>query len=56
MLQHLYRWLRHTPVRAPFRPGTRGQATRRLRLLLCVSPHVQGGVVRGIEFWSVATP
>jgi two-component system, OmpR family, phosphate regulon sensor histidine kinase PhoR len=37
MLQHLYRWLRHTPVRAPFRPGTRGQATRRLRLLLCVS-------------------
>src|SRR5215475_6877738 len=37
MLQHLYRWLRHTPARAQFRPGTRGQATRRLRLLLCVS-------------------
>ena len=37
MLQHLYRWLRHTPVRAPFRPGTRGKATRRLRLLLCAS-------------------
>jgi two-component system, OmpR family, phosphate regulon sensor histidine kinase PhoR len=37
MLQHLHRWLRHTSVRAPFRPGTRGQATRRLRLLLCAS-------------------
>src|SRR4029453_16602766 len=37
MLQHLHHWLRHTPVRAPFRPGTRGQATRRLRLLLCAS-------------------
>ena len=37
MLQHLPRWLRHTPVRAPFRPGTRGHATRRLRLLLCAS-------------------
>ena len=37
MLQHLPRWLRHIPVRAPFRPGTRGQATRRLRLLLCAS-------------------
>jgi signal transduction histidine kinase len=37
MLQHLPRWLRHTSVRAPFRPGTRGQATRRLRLLLCAS-------------------
>ncbi len=37
MLQYLQRWLRHTPVRAPFRPGTRGQATRRLRLLLCAS-------------------
>ena len=37
MLQHLHRWLRHTPVRAQFRPGTRGQAMRRLRLLLCAS-------------------
>jgi two-component system phosphate regulon sensor histidine kinase PhoR len=37
MLQHLHRWLRHTPVRAQLRPGTRGQATRRLRLLLCAS-------------------
>jgi signal transduction histidine kinase len=37
MLQHLHHWLRHTPVRAPFRPGTRGHATRRLRLLLCAS-------------------
>src|SRR5262249_26630822 len=37
MLQHLHRWSRHTPRRAPFRPGTRGQATRRLRLLLCTS-------------------
>src|SRR5262249_38822276 len=37
MLQHLHRRLRHTSVRAPFRPGTRGQATRRLRLLLCAS-------------------
>jgi signal transduction histidine kinase len=37
MLQHLHHWLRHTPVTAPFRPGTRGQATRRLRLLLCTS-------------------
>src|SRR3989442_14437638 len=37
MLQHLNRWLRPTPGRAPFRPGTRGQATRRLRLLLCAS-------------------
>jgi signal transduction histidine kinase len=37
MLQHLHRWLRHTSVRAPFRPGTRGHATRRLRLLLCAS-------------------
>ena len=37
MLQYLHRWLRRTPVSAPFRPGTRGHATRRLRLLLCVS-------------------
>ena len=37
MLQHLHHWLRHTPVRAQLRPGTRRQATRRLRLLLCAS-------------------
>ena len=37
MLQYLHRCLRHTPVRVPLRPGTRGQATRRLRLLLCAS-------------------
>jgi signal transduction histidine kinase len=37
MLPHLPRWLRHTSVGAPFRPGTRGHATRRLRLLLCAS-------------------
>ena len=37
MLQRLPRWLRHTPASAPFRPGTRGHATRRLRLLLCAS-------------------
>ncbi len=37
MFQHLRRWLRHTPVRASFHPGTRGHATRRLRLLLCAS-------------------
>ena len=37
MFQYLHRWLRHTPVSAPFRPGTHGHATRRLRLLLCAS-------------------
>jgi signal transduction histidine kinase len=37
MLQSLHRWLRHTPLRAQLRPGTRGQAVRRLRLLLCAS-------------------
>jgi signal transduction histidine kinase len=37
MLQSLHRWLRHTPIRTQLRPGTRGQAMRRLRLLLCAS-------------------
>jgi hypothetical protein len=37
MLQPLHRWLRHTPIRTQLRPGTRGQAMRRLRLLLCAS-------------------
>jgi signal transduction histidine kinase len=37
MLQHLHHWLHPTSVRAQWRPGTRGQATRRLRLLLCAS-------------------
>src|SRR5262245_27383017 len=37
MLQHLHRGFHHTPVTAPLRPGTRRQATRRLRLLLCTS-------------------
>jgi len=37
MRHYWHRWLRYTSGRAPLRPGTRGQATRRLRLLLCAS-------------------